>query len=265
MGLLDGKVAIITGAGSGMAQATAKLFLKEGAKVVAVDIREQSLKQYDNDDNALAVPADITNNEDLDRIVDSTLKKFGTIHILCNMAGINDMCLTLEEADEALFDRIMNIDLKAPFMLSKKVVEIMKENHTGAIVNISSYAGLRGNHGPCYTAAKTGLIGLTRSMACGLIEYGIRTNCITPGGINTNNAEHSAELSNVSAEKANAGMGGRFSEKGWNILMSGSPQIPGFGWGEPEDIANAMLFLCSDFSKHVNGVILPVDKGTSCS
>ena len=246
---LEGKVAIITGAGNGMGEATTKLFLEEGAKVVAVDIMPNSLDKYADNDNVLAVYANLMNNDDIERIVSSAVEKFEVIDILCNIAGINDLCKTMSETDEMVWDKVVDLDLKAPFMLSKRVVVEMEKRNSGAILNIGSYAAVRGNHGPSYSAAKHGVVGLTMSMAFGLIKKGIRTNCINPGACNTNIALNS---------------GGNYSEEGMG-LMGYTMSMPTTYYIEPTEIAKAALFLCSDDAKFINRAILPVDNGQSCA
>ena len=248
MGKLDGKVAIITGAGNGMGASTTQLFVEEGAKVVAVDIMAGSLDKYLSNENILPIYANLLVNEDIEKIVSSTIEKFGKVDILCNIAGINDLCKTMQETDERLWDRVVDIDLKAPYMLSKRVVEEMEKNSDGVILNIGSYAAVRGNHGPSYTAAKHGVVGLTMSMAVGLIQKGIRTNCINPGPVNTN---------------IGANSGGDYSADGFNIIGYTS-SMPTTKYIEPVEIAKAALFLCCDDSKFINGAILPVDNGQSC-
>lgn len=254
MGKLDGKVAVITGAGNGMGEATAKLFLEEGAKVVGVDILPGSMDQFENNDNALTVYADITTMDGIDRIAEEAVKKFGRIDILCNIAGCNDLCKTMDETDEAVWDKVVDLDLKAPYFVSKRMVKEMLKNpedRKGVILNIGSLAAYAGNHGPSYSSAKHGVEGLTMSMAVGLITKGIRTNCIHPGGVVTNIEEHS---------------GGKYSEEGMGMLIDITGKWPANcnGYAQPLDIAKAALFLCCDDSRHINGAFLPVDNGMSC-
>lgn len=249
MGKLDGKVAIITGAGNGMGNATAELFLEEGAKVVCVDVMKDSLEKYKGNTNALPIYANLLSNDDIAMICKKTVEKFGTIDILCNIAGINDLCKTMDETDESVWDKVVDLDLKVPYLLSKAVVEVMEKQHSGVILNIGSYAAVRGNHGPSYSAAKHGIVGLTMSMAVGLVKKGIRTNCINPGATNTNIGGNS---------------GGEYSTEGMELLMGITGGFPTTIYLEPIEIAKAALFLCSDDSKYINGAVLPVDNGQSC-
>lgn len=249
MGKLDGKVAIITGAGNGMGKATAELFLAEGAKVVCVDVMKDSLEQYKGKENALPIYANLLSNDDITMVRNKAVEAFGTIDILCNIAGINDLCRTMAETSEDVWDKVVDLDLKAPYMLSKAVVEEMEKHHSGVILNIGSYAAVRGNHGPSYSAAKHGVVGLTMSMAVGLIQKGIRTNCINPGSTNTNIGPNS---------------GGEYSAEGMEMLLGIVGKFPTHIYLEPIEIAKAALFLCSDDAKFINGAVLPVDNGQAC-
>lgn len=251
MDRLKDKVAILTGTGSGIGLAAAKLFAQEGAYVFAVSryTREDELKEFEGVENIFPVKADITKKEDLERLVEKVKERFGRLDIVCNIAGINDLHRTLEETDDACWDRVMDTDLKAPFRICKLAIPLMLASGGGSIVNVGSYAGLRGNHGPSYTAAKTGLIGLTRSLAFAYGPQGIRCNIINPGAVNTDIALHS---------------GGEYREIGMGRIQKIVDAYP-YGWNaDPEDVANACLYLCSDDAKYVNGAELSVDGGASC-
>lgn len=196
----------------------------------------------------LPLQVDVTKAEDVKRMIQESVKRFGRIDALCNVAGINDLNYPLLDTDDARWDRVMDLDLKAPFRICREVVPVMLQNGGGTIVNIGSYAALRGNHGPSYTAAKAGLEGLTRSIAFGYGDQGIRCNIIHPGGTNTNIGEHS---------------GGDYHPAGQRLskIVAAFPK----GWfGQPEDIARVCLFLCSDDASHINGAVLAVDGGMSC-
>lgn len=247
-GRLEGKVALITGAGSGMGCATTKLFAEEGATVVAVDINAQTLAQWNGVEHVLPVQADVTRLEDIERMVSMAEDQFGRLDILCNIAGINDLCYPLLETSDERWDRVLDLDLKAPFRICRRAVKGMVERGGGVILNIGSYAAVRGNHGPSYTAAKHGIVGLTLSMAVAFAEKGIRCNVINPGGTNTNIGENS---------------GGEYHMAGTSMLSEIICNFPIRIICEPEEIAHAALFLCSDEAKHVNGAILAVDGGMS--
>lgn len=247
MGRLDGKVALITGAGSGMGEATTGLFAREGAKVVAVDINEAHLQQWTGVENVTALLADVTNIDDVTRMIEAVTATYGRLDIVCNIAGMNDLCYPLLETDDARWDRILNLDLKAPFRICRAAIPVMIEGGGGAIVNIGSYAALRGNHGPSYTAAKAGLAGLTKSIAFGFMDKGIRCNIIHPGGMNTRIGETSGGQYHPDIQKLS------------KIVMA----MPVLCYGDPIEIANACLFLCSDEAKLITGAELSVDLGMS--
>jgi NAD(P)-dependent dehydrogenase (short-subunit alcohol dehydrogenase family) len=244
---LQGKTTIVTGAGNGMGQATTKLFAEEGAKVLAVDISAAALAQWSGLDSVTAIPADLTKAEDIARITVAA-EKLGNLDALCNIAGMNDLSYTLEDTDDARWDRILDLDLKAPFRLMRNLIPLMVKGGGGSVINIGSYAALRGNHGPSYTAAKAGLVGLTRSIAFAYGSKCIRCNIIHPGGMKTDIGLHS---------------GGDYHPEGSARLSSLIKAMPFFCYGDPLEIAYACLFLASDESKLINGAELSVDAGMS--
>ena len=249
-GKLEGKVAIVTGAGNGMGEATTRLFVEEGATVIGVDIRGDDLAKWDSVEGVVPVEADITNLDDIEKFVGLAEERFGKIDILCNIAGINDLSYPLEDVDDERWDRIMDLDLKAPFRIIRRVMPTMVAGGGGSIINIGSYAALRGNHGPSYTAAKAGLEGLTRSVAFAHGRLGVRCNIIHPGGCMTNIGEHS---------------GGQYHEahaKLSNIMRSAMAAVDSYF--PPEEIAKACLWLASDDAARVNGASISVDGGLSC-
>jgi NAD(P)-dependent dehydrogenase (short-subunit alcohol dehydrogenase family) len=247
-GRLDGKIALITGAGSGMGYETTKLFLAEGAKVVAVGRTKEHLAQWEDVKNVVPLCADITRLEDVERMVGEAETRFGRLDCLLNIAGINDLSYPLEATDDERWDRVMETDLKAPFRICRRAIPTMIQGGGGSIVNIGSYAALRGNHGPSYTAAKAGLEGLTKSIAFGYAKQGIRCNIIHPGGMNTNIGKTS---------------GGEYHEAG-KKLSKIVQSMPVNFYGQPVEIAYACLFLCGVESGHINGAVLSIDGGMSC-
>jgi NAD(P)-dependent dehydrogenase (short-subunit alcohol dehydrogenase family) len=247
-GRLYGKTALITGAGDGIGYAIAKLFVAQGANVAAVTLRKESFKRWENVHNVLPIQADITKLEDIDRMVDQTEQSFGKIDIVCNVAGINDLGYPLDETSDERWDRVLDLDLKAPFRICRKSIRGMIAKGSGVILNIGSYAADRGNHGPSYTAAKNGLIGLTRSIAVFYASKGIRCNIINPGAVLTQIGSHS---------------GGDCHAEGFKLFMDIVGKLPVNWHCEPQEIAQTALFLCSDESRHVNGAIVAVDGGMS--
>lgn len=247
-GRLNGKVILITGAGNGIGYAIAELCLQEGAKIVAVDYNEKSLEVWKNRDGVVPILADITNLEDVERMIEETESQFGRLDVLCNNAGITDLLSPLLDTEDSLWDRVINVDLKAPFRICRTALPLMLKNGGGSIINVGSYGALRGNSGLSYSAAKAGLAGLTRSIAFSYGHQGIRCNIIHPGATRTNIAEHS---------------GAAMHQGGQEAMMKILTSMPVNWMAEPEAVAKACLFLCSDDSKHVNGAEISVDGGMS--
>ena len=242
MGLLDGKVAIITGAGSGMGRAMALRFAKEGAKVVAVDYAgdtaQEPVKQLTaTGGKGVAVRADVSKPADLDAALKAAVDAFGGVDILCNNAGILDMA-GLMDANWETWDRVQAINCKAVAMFSQKVVPLMVKRGKGSIVNTASVAGLVGGAGGLsYTVSKHGVVGITQQAALELGPKNIRVNAICPGAISTGMTKDFVGSDEFTKDKAIA------------------------RWGKPEEIANMALFLASDESSFVTGAAIPVDGG----
>lgn len=248
IGRLQGKSALITGAGSGVGHAIARLFAAEGAVVAAVSLREESIAKLRGIENVLPIRADITKLEDIDRIVETAEQATGGLDILCNVAGINDLCYPLHETSDERWDKVVNLDLKAPFQICRKAIVGMMSRKSGVILNVASYAAVRGNHGPSYTAAKAGLVGLTLSIAVAYARKGIRCNVINPGAVNT---------------QIDVNSGGTYHAEGLQMFLDIAGKLPVKWECEPEDIAPTALFLCSDDAKHINGAVVAVDGGMS--
>lgn len=246
---LSGKVAIITGASSGIGRATALLFAMEGAKVVvnyshsedeANEVVER-IKEFGG--NAIAVKADVSKEADVKKMVDETIRKFKKIDILFNNAGIElQKPITITTEDD--WDKVLAVNLKGMFLCSKHAIPYLLEN-AGVIVNTASAAGLVGTAMlSAYSASKGGVIALTKSLAIELAPK-IRVNCICPGAIDTPMLRRFIDRTPDPAayEKQLAGLHalGRL--------------------GKPEEIAQAALFLASDESSFITGIALPVDGG----
>lgn len=240
---LKGKIALITGAGNGMGLETTKLFLEEGATVFAVDYSEEALKQWESVERVFPVLADVTKSEDIERMAAEIETRFDRLDCICNIAGINDLSYPLTETEDERWDRVMDIDLIAPFRICRRFVPLVIKNGGGSIVNIGSYAALRGNHGPSYTAAKAGVEGLTKSIAFAYGKEGIRCNVIHPGGTATNIGEHSGGAYHKAQEKLS------------KIIMA----MPVSFYMQPVEIANTCLFLCGDGARSINGAVISVD------
>jgi NAD(P)-dependent dehydrogenase (short-subunit alcohol dehydrogenase family) len=252
-GRLAGKVALVTGAGSGVGAATTRLFADEGAGVVAVGRRASALEQWRDVEGVLTVSADITRLEDIERTFAEAERRFGRVDIVCNIAGIHDLVHPLDATSDEMWDQVIDTDLKAPFRICRRAIGGMVERGHGVILNFGSVASLHGYHGPSYNAAKAGLIGLTTSIAVAYGGRGIRCNIINSGGVRTEIGETSRRTFG----------GGAQHPEGYARVIKMFDALP-IEWScEPEDMARTVLFLCSDDARHVNGAVLAVDGGLS--
>ncbi|OLO26604.1 3-ketoacyl-ACP reductase [Alkalihalophilus pseudofirmus] len=249
MGKLEGKVAIVTGAGSGMGRAISILFANEGAKVVLAEFNESSMNEtldeiLSANNVATAIKVDVSNEADVQAMIKKALDEYGRLDILANVAGISDGMTSIENYSNELFQRVMAVNVNGPFYSSRAAVKVFNEQETGGtIINVSSIAGLFGARGGTgYTMSKHALIGLTKNIAAfyGRNNGKIRANVIAPGSILTNMTQSdTSQLDKVGMEA--------FSDLG------------PFNRGVPEDIATSALFLASDDSKFINGEVLTVD------
>ena len=245
---LKNKVALITGAGSGIARAAAKIFAREGASVVVAELDEQKGRSIADEIGAAAIfiHTDVTDEKSIENTMNAAVKTFGGLNVLFNCAGgsvPNDTIVT--EVDLEVWEHTIPLDLRGPFLCSRFGIPKIIESGGGSVINVSSVVALRGNHpAHVYSAAKGGLISLTRSLAGAYSSEGVRANVICPGMIATDRIKAKPPSNRRTA-------------------MVQSYRSYEFGSGEPEDIANIALFLASDESRMVNGAVIPADGGIS--
>ncbi len=242
MGLLSGKVAIITGASRGIGKAIALLFAKEGAQIAFTDLRkdevfsetEKELQSFDV--KAKGYVSDASNFEDCQKTVEQIVADFGRVDALINNAGITQDNLLMRMTEQQ-WDIIMNVNLKSIFNMSKAVQRTMLKQRSGSIVNMSSVVGVGGNAGQAnYSASKAGMIGFTKSIAKELGSRNIRCNAIAPGFIESDMTKQLPE----------------------DVIEGWYNKIPLKRGGTPEEVAKTALFFASDLSSYVSGQVLTV-------
>ena len=245
MNLLEGKVAVITGAARGIGKAIALKFAAEGADIAFTDLAiDENGKATEAEIAALGVKvkgyaSNAANFDETHQVVAEIMKDFGRIDILVNNAGITRDGLMMRMS-ESQFDMVININLKSAFNFIHACTPIMMKQKGGSIINMSSVVGISGNAGQAnYSASKAGMIGLAKSVAKELGSRGIRANCIAPGFIIT-------DMTNQLSEEV---------RKEW------AAKIPLRRGGTPEDVANVCTFLASDLSSYVTGQVIPVCGG----
>jgi NAD(P)-dependent dehydrogenase (short-subunit alcohol dehydrogenase family) len=255
MGRIDNRVAVITGAASGIGKAIAELFVKEGYQVVISDIQDETGQKLADSlgENASFIHADVLLEDDVKGMVDFAVDNYGRLDCIVNNAGMGGVKGEIESVPVEGFDQTIGILLRGVFLGMKHAAPIMKKQGGGNIINISSVAGLRGvsqNHP--YSAAKAAVLQLTRTVAMELAYYKIRVNSICPGSIVSSIFGAAKGLSSAESAKTYENLK-RLFEKGQPIRRAGLP----------EDIANAALWLASDDSSFVTGHALVVDGGIS--
>jgi NAD(P)-dependent dehydrogenase (short-subunit alcohol dehydrogenase family) len=254
MGMLDGKVAFVTGAASGIGQATAIRFAREGANVAIADLSEEDTRaQIERaGGQAIFVPCDVSNPEQVKRALDDTVARFGQLDIVVANAGINGVWAPIEELEPAEFDKTISVNLKGTYLTLHFAVPHLKQRGAGSVIIVSSVNGNRtfSTAGSlAYSATKAGQVAIMKMLTLELGRHRIRVNAVCPGAIHTHidQSTRKHDTDKIGLEL---------------VFPKGSPAI-NQGQGEPNDVADVCLFLASDLSRHVSGVEVYVDGGQS--
>ena len=251
-GQLDGKVALITGAGSGIGRASALAFAREGAKVAVADIvvegGEETVRLVkEAGGEAFFIKVDVSNAAEVEAMVNTVVDTYGRIDCAYNNAGIEGRLASTDEYPEDVFDKVIDINLTGVWLCMKHELPHMLNQGGGAIVNTASNFGLVGSNGmPAYSATKHGVLGLTKTAALEYAKAGIRVNAVCPGPVQT------PLVDKVLAAQP---------ELGDQIIKAIEAREPVGRMGRPEEIAEAVVWLCSDAASFVTGTAMSVDGG----
>lgn len=246
---LDGKIAIVTGAGSGFGEAIARRFAAEGAKVVVVDLRVDAAERVAGEIGhaAFAVKADVGSADDVAAVVSETVRHFGTPHVLVNNAGTTHRNQPLLETDEASFDRVFRVNVKSIYHFVQSTVPVMRDAGGGVILNVGSTAGIRPRPGLTWYNASKGAVNLmSKSLAVELAPWNIRVNALCPVAGETPLLEALMGVPDTSANRA-------------KFIAS----VPLGRLSRPSDVAAAAVYLASDEAEFITGVEFPIDGGRS--
>jgi NAD(P)-dependent dehydrogenase (short-subunit alcohol dehydrogenase family) len=249
--MFEGKAALITGSGRGIGRAMALTFAKAGADICVNDVNLDTAEETAEEirrlgRKAIAVKADVGDPDEVDAMVGRTIVELGGVHILVNNAGIVDQAVPTIESDVGRWDEVFRVIVRGTYLCCRSAGKWMVENRTGKVVNISSVAALTGlAPRPAYVPAKGAVIDLTHTLAVEWAPYGINVNCICPGFTLT-------PLSQEAFRRAGADL----AKVGQNVPMG--------RLAEPQDIADATLFLASEQARYICGAVLPVDGGWLC-
>lgn len=251
------KIALITGAGNGIGRAAAQAFAGHGAKVMVVDrdaaageATVNAIRQQGGD--ARFAAADVTRSADVKAYVEATVKAYGRIDCFFNNAGIEGKLAPTAEYDEEMFDQVINVNVKGVFLGLRHVLPVMLQQGGGAIVNTASVAGLVGTPGmPAYVASKHAVVGLTKTTSGEVARNGIRVNCVCPGPVDTRMIHSIESMINPGDPAA--------------VLARYQAAIPTGRYTTPQEIANTVLFLCSDMAANITGAQWVIDGGRTAT
>ena len=239
------KTVLVTGGSRGIGKEVALKYAENGYNIVInyvssnTDVEELKKEFEQKGAEALILKADVTNTQEVENVVNKAIEKFGTIDVLVNNAGITKDNLLMRMTEEE-FDKVININLKGTYIVTKAVIKYMMKKRCGSIINLSSVVGVAGNAGQCnYSASKAGIIGFTKSLAKELSSRNIRVNAVAPGFIQT---DMTSVLSDSVKENINS-------------------QIPLKRMGSPREVANVIYFLGNDDSSYITGQVINVDGG----
>ena len=244
---LSGKVAVVTGGGRGIGETIAKTFAREGVNIVIGDIKLEIAQKVIQDIEATggkgrSVRVDVSSPGDVDRLAEETLATFGQVDILVNNAGITHLPLSIFDLDIDTWQRVTDTDYKGIYLCSRRIGKEMVRQKSGTVINISSIMGLGSAPLIAYGPAKSAVIMLTKTLACEWGRFNVRVNAIAPGYTLTTVLKRAVER----------------GERDFGLILKRTPMGK---FVEPEDIANAALFLASANARYITGVVLPVDGG----
>lgn len=250
---LDGKTAVVTGAGSGIGRASARRLAEEGANVVIADVVEETGRETvdlieDDGGDATFVEVDVSDVESVEQMVEAAVDTYGSLDIAHNNAGILTGFVGITDIEEKHWDKLLDINLKGIWACMKAELPVMEEQGSGVIVNTASEAGLVGMGGlASYSASKHGVVGLTKTAALEYATRGIRVNAIAPGPTKTNIQANSMESGSDPTSMP--------------FDTSAMTDVPMGRVAEPEEMASVVTFLCSSDASYITGYTLPVDGG----
>jgi NAD(P)-dependent dehydrogenase (short-subunit alcohol dehydrogenase family) len=260
MGRLDNKVAFITGAGAGIAKASALAFCREGAKVAIIELNAETGKAAERDvraagGDALFIETDVTQDDSVRRAVDATVAKFGKLDVIMNCAGGSlEEDVPVHQMDLKVWHHTINLNLLHPFLTCRHGIPHLIKAGGGSIVNVTSHLGLMGSVKPAYAATKGGIISFTQTLAAQYVQHNIRANAVAPGSIRTERQIKRYENKDyLLAEKPGPAARARLLAQ----------KLYPYSKGDPGDIAEIAVFLASDESRMITGTTIAADGGRS--